>query len=193
MGAHDPRGGRARGARPARLTRTPRTNGKAERFIKTLQERWAYARLDRSSAERAAALPTSTQTSKPGCATTTSSGPPRLSHLGSSSRPSSSTGGASPEWASTRGPPTNGLFRRPCGSASVRDGLRTAQRTSGPTKRHTRRKAGPQSLGTQCWVGRTAERTARAWTSSPIRLRLQSSAETRLRRSRRSRRQSVSL
>ena len=37
---------------------TPRTNGKAERFIKTLQERWAYARLYRSSAERAAALPT---------------------------------------------------------------------------------------------------------------------------------------
>jgi transposase InsO family protein len=36
---------------------TPRTNGKAERFIKTLQERWAYARLYRSTAERAAALP----------------------------------------------------------------------------------------------------------------------------------------
>ena len=36
---------------------TPRTNGKAERFIKTLQERWAYARLYRSSADRAAALP----------------------------------------------------------------------------------------------------------------------------------------
>jgi transposase InsO family protein len=36
---------------------TPRTNGKAERFIKTLQERWAYSRLYRSSAERAAALP----------------------------------------------------------------------------------------------------------------------------------------
>ena len=35
----------------------PRTNGKAERFIKTLQERWAYARLYRSSAERAAELP----------------------------------------------------------------------------------------------------------------------------------------
>lgn len=36
---------------------TPRTNGKAERFIKTLQERWAYARLYRSSAERTLALP----------------------------------------------------------------------------------------------------------------------------------------
>ena len=36
---------------------TPRTNGKAERFIKTLQERWAYVRLYRSSTERAAALP----------------------------------------------------------------------------------------------------------------------------------------
>jgi transposase InsO family protein len=35
---------------------TPRTNGKAERFIKTLQHKWAYARLYRSSAERAAAL-----------------------------------------------------------------------------------------------------------------------------------------
>jgi transposase InsO family protein len=36
---------------------TPRTNGKAERFIKTLQKDWAYARLYRSTAERAAALP----------------------------------------------------------------------------------------------------------------------------------------
>lgn len=36
---------------------TPRTNGKVERFIKTLQERWAYARLYRSSSERAAELP----------------------------------------------------------------------------------------------------------------------------------------
>lgn len=36
---------------------TPRTNGKAERFVRTLQEGWAYARLYRSSAERAAALP----------------------------------------------------------------------------------------------------------------------------------------
>lgn len=36
---------------------TPQTNGKAERFIKTLQERWAYARRYRSSAERAATLP----------------------------------------------------------------------------------------------------------------------------------------
>ena len=35
---------------------TPRTNGKAERFIKTLQEKWAYARLYRSSSERTAAL-----------------------------------------------------------------------------------------------------------------------------------------
>jgi transposase InsO family protein len=36
---------------------TPRTNGKAERFIKTLQEKWAYVRRYRSSAERGAALP----------------------------------------------------------------------------------------------------------------------------------------
>jgi hypothetical protein len=34
----------------------PRTNGKAERFIKTLTERWAYARLYANSAERTAAL-----------------------------------------------------------------------------------------------------------------------------------------
>ena len=36
---------------------TPRTNGKAERFIKTLQLDWAYTRLYRSSHERRAALP----------------------------------------------------------------------------------------------------------------------------------------
>jgi len=35
----------------------PRTNGKAERFIKTLTERWAYGAIYRSSAERRAALP----------------------------------------------------------------------------------------------------------------------------------------
>jgi transposase InsO family protein len=35
----------------------PRTNGKAERFIQTLQNEWAYERIYGSSAERAAALP----------------------------------------------------------------------------------------------------------------------------------------
>jgi transposase InsO family protein len=35
----------------------PRTNGKAERFIQTLQGRWAYGALYGSSAERTAALP----------------------------------------------------------------------------------------------------------------------------------------
>ncbi len=35
----------------------PRTNGKAERFIKTLTERWAYEAIFGSSAERTAALP----------------------------------------------------------------------------------------------------------------------------------------
>jgi transposase InsO family protein len=35
----------------------PRTNGKAERFIQTLQERWAYGAIYGSSAERTAALP----------------------------------------------------------------------------------------------------------------------------------------
>jgi transposase InsO family protein len=34
----------------------PRTNGKAERFIKTLTERWAHGRLYATSAERTAAL-----------------------------------------------------------------------------------------------------------------------------------------
>lgn len=36
---------------------TPRTNGKAERFIKTLLAEWAYFRLYRSSASRAKQLP----------------------------------------------------------------------------------------------------------------------------------------
>ena len=35
----------------------PRTNGKAERFIQTLQNRWAYAAIYAHSAERTAALP----------------------------------------------------------------------------------------------------------------------------------------
>jgi transposase InsO family protein len=35
---------------------TPRTNGKAERFIQTLQREWAYARPYHSSAERRAAV-----------------------------------------------------------------------------------------------------------------------------------------
>jgi len=35
----------------------PRTNGKAERFIQTLQNRWAYGALYGTSAERTAALP----------------------------------------------------------------------------------------------------------------------------------------
>jgi transposase InsO family protein len=34
----------------------PQTNGKAERFIRTLLEGWAYAALYRNSAERTAAL-----------------------------------------------------------------------------------------------------------------------------------------
>ncbi len=36
---------------------TPRTNGKAERFIQTLQREWAYARSYRSSRLRRRALP----------------------------------------------------------------------------------------------------------------------------------------
>jgi len=35
----------------------PRTNGKAERFIQTLQNRWAYGGVYGDSAERTAALP----------------------------------------------------------------------------------------------------------------------------------------
>jgi transposase InsO family protein len=34
----------------------PRTNGKAERFIRTLLDRWAYAAIYASSAERTLAL-----------------------------------------------------------------------------------------------------------------------------------------
>jgi transposase InsO family protein len=36
---------------------TPRWNGKAERFIRTLQDEWAYARLWPNSHQRARALP----------------------------------------------------------------------------------------------------------------------------------------
>ena len=36
---------------------TPRTNGKAERFIQTLTNRWAYGAIYGTSAERTAALP----------------------------------------------------------------------------------------------------------------------------------------
>ena len=36
---------------------TPRTNGKAERFIQTLQRKWAYAVPYANSAQRRAALP----------------------------------------------------------------------------------------------------------------------------------------
>ena len=35
----------------------PRTNGKAERFIQTLTNRWAYGAIYGTSAERTAALP----------------------------------------------------------------------------------------------------------------------------------------
>ena len=37
---------------PLRHRRSPQTNGKAERFIQTLQNEWAYARPYRSNAER---------------------------------------------------------------------------------------------------------------------------------------------
>jgi transposase InsO family protein len=46
-------GGRHKRTRPHR----PQTNGKAERFIKTLLGEWAYGRLYRSNQERLAALP----------------------------------------------------------------------------------------------------------------------------------------
>ena len=39
------------------FTRRPQTNGKAERFIGTIQREWAYARLFRSNQERLATLP----------------------------------------------------------------------------------------------------------------------------------------
>jgi len=46
------------GVRQLRITPgRPRTNGKAERFIQTLLNEWAYARIYGSSAERTSALP----------------------------------------------------------------------------------------------------------------------------------------
>ena len=48
----------ALGLRQLRIKpRRPRTNGKAERFIQTLLNEWAYARIYGSSTERARALP----------------------------------------------------------------------------------------------------------------------------------------
>ena len=48
----------ALGLRQLRIKpRRPQTNGKAERFIQTLLNEWAYARIFGSSAERTAALP----------------------------------------------------------------------------------------------------------------------------------------
>ena len=46
-------GARHKRTRPHR----PQTNGKAERFIKTLLTEWAYGRLYRTNAERIDALP----------------------------------------------------------------------------------------------------------------------------------------
>ena len=48
---------RARPAPPPHQPGRPRTNGKAERFIQTLLNEWAYARIYGSSDERARALP----------------------------------------------------------------------------------------------------------------------------------------
>jgi len=48
---------RARGLRHLRTRPyTPRTNGKAERFIQTMKRRWAYRFVFRTSAIRAASL-----------------------------------------------------------------------------------------------------------------------------------------
>ena len=44
----------------------PRTNGKAERFIQTLLNEWAYARVYGSSADRTAALPLSSSATTTG-------------------------------------------------------------------------------------------------------------------------------
>ena len=54
---------RSLACRALRITHTrtrpyrPQTNGKAERFIKTMLGEWAYGRLYRSNQERLAALP----------------------------------------------------------------------------------------------------------------------------------------
>lgn len=42
---------------PGSLTHSTQTNGKAERFNRTLADEWAYVRPFTSSADRAAALP----------------------------------------------------------------------------------------------------------------------------------------
>ena len=44
------------GSTPADPDRRPQTNGKAERFIRTMLGGWAYGAIYRSSAERTAAL-----------------------------------------------------------------------------------------------------------------------------------------
>jgi transposase InsO family protein len=44
---------------------TPRTNGKAERFIQTALREWAYARPYASSSERSPAVPTPASTLPP--------------------------------------------------------------------------------------------------------------------------------
>ena len=58
---HSPRFSALMAARAIRHLRTrprrPQTNGKAERFIGTLQREWAYARLFRSNQERLDSLP----------------------------------------------------------------------------------------------------------------------------------------
>jgi transposase InsO family protein len=43
-------------ARETGLSRAPRTNGKAERFVPTSLREWAYAKPSNHSSERAAAL-----------------------------------------------------------------------------------------------------------------------------------------
>ena len=48
----------ARGISPRRTRHyRPQTNGKAERFIRTLLGEWAYARLFETTAQRSADLP----------------------------------------------------------------------------------------------------------------------------------------
>jgi transposase InsO family protein len=106
---------------------TPRTNGKAERFIQTSLREWAYARPFATSHERTAALiPGSTITTAPGRTLPwpTSRRPPACAHRRSSVRPTapflrpdlpSRTTGPPGRRQERRRRPAPAGAKRPCG------------------------------------------------------------------------------